>query len=78
VQLQVGAAELSLDVQAVPLLPGRYEVQDVGVWSQALVVPRLPQAPRSLPTAPEAVNGSLHGVLATVSVTQHLDSTGLC
>ena len=71
-QLQVGTAELCLDVQAVALLPGCDEGQDVGVWSQALMVLRLPHAPRAFPTSPEAVHRALDRVLPTVSVTQHL------
>lgn len=71
-QQQAGAAQLCLNVQPAALLPGRHEIQDVRVRTQALVVPGFPHAAVPLAAPPEAMSGALDSILAPVLVVLHL------
>ena len=71
-QKKAGIAELRLDVEAPALLPGRHEAQHVGVGPQALMVPRLTQAPRTVAAVAEPLHGTLNCILTPVKKTQNL------
>lgn len=70
---QAGATELCLDVQSADLLPGRHEIQDVRVRTEALVVPGFPHASVPVTVTPEAMSRALDCILTAVHVALHLE-----
>lgn len=70
---QTSATKLSLDVKASTLLPGCNKVQDMRVWTQALMIVSFPYTSGAFSVASIAISRAFDCVLATIFVALHLE-----